>query len=72
MKKIKGYKLVFICKEKGGSGEMVNAESVGHSFKCPLCGIGIVYVPGTKSLGIHGRGKDTLRHELRQVTEVSG
>lgn len=64
------YTFTLICKEKDHQ-ELVRADHVDSHFKCPNCGLGIAYVPTSRTIGIHGRTKETIRHELRQATELN-
>lgn len=41
----------------------------GNSFTCEHCGQKLVYLAAEKRLGAHGKTKETVGHELRQVDE---
>lgn len=42
------------------------------SFKCPRCGLQLVWVDDDKGkrFGAHGKTKEDINHELRKVEEV--
>ena len=66
----KMYNFTIICKENNPAGELARVEHVPSRFRCPVCGTFIAYLADERKIGIHGRMEKTLKHELRQATEL--
>ena len=70
----KRHSFVINCNENGKS-EIASIDLVeGPSFDCPRCGIRLVYLNDGEGrrLGAQGRTKETIKHEIRKVTEHAG
>ena len=61
------YKFTMVCKE---DGEIVHADGVGATFKCPTCGLRMRWNKVTRELLAHGKEKRTIKHEIRVAQEI--
>lgn len=59
--------ITYFCVEKKDIGKATDVK--GTSFNCEHCGQKLVYLAGEKRLGSHGKTKESVGHELRQVDE---
>lgn len=79
----KVYRITLVCRSKKPedgttSGVLTTAEKVTtSSFKCPVCGQTIIYLPGENRIVAHGQHKPGTdsnapppSHELRKVSEA--
>lgn len=57
----------YFCKKENDIGKAADVK--GNSFTCELCGQRLIYLEDEKRLGAHGKTKETIDHELRQVDE---
>lgn len=68
--KPKEFNLVLYCREDPQNAEIVRVDHIQSNFLCPVCKKTVLYIASEKKLGIHGRSDKTLKHELRQITEL--
>jgi len=67
----KKYSFVIDCKEKSEKN-IARVDLVdGLSFDCPNCGLRLVYLNDAEGrhLGAQGRTSETIKHDIRKVTE---
>lgn len=69
--KQKKYNFVIMCHNTEDPSVTRIDGVTGPSFTCPRCNDRLVYIPDEHKLGGQGKTKDTIKHELRRVQEVS-
>jgi len=57
----------YFCEKENSIGKATDVK--GNSFKCEHCNQRLIYLEKEKRLGAHGKTKETIDHELRQVDE---
>ncbi len=67
----KRLSFVIDCREDGKTNIARIDLVEGPSFDCPICGIRLVYLNDGEGrrLGAQGRTKETIKHDIRKVTE---
>ena len=68
------YDFVFICdKTAGTSGSihdgLMRIMASPAAFKCPGCGLSMLWNAETRKFGAHGRSEKSIGHQLRSVAE---
>jgi predicted RNA-binding Zn-ribbon protein involved in translation (DUF1610 family) len=61
------YNFTFNC---GKSKEPSHVDGALASFRCPDCGLALVWDPKSRKLGAHRRSEETVGHTLRVAQEL--
>jgi predicted RNA-binding Zn-ribbon protein involved in translation (DUF1610 family) len=61
------YRFTLVCDK---DGEIVHADGVNASFKCPTCGMHMRWDEKTRKLVAHGKEERTIGHKIRVAQEL--
>ncbi len=61
------YKFTLLCEQ---DGELVHADGVTASFKCPTCGLRMRWDTKNRKLVAHGKETRTIGHKIRVAQEM--
>ena len=74
MNMAKANNFTYICfNNPEGERNLIHSENVSTpSFKCPRCGLQLVWKAEDRTFGAHGKTDKDIKHELRKVEELGG
>lgn len=61
------YRFALVCEK---DGEIVHADGVGATFKCPTCGLTMHWNKTKRELLAHGKEERTIKHKMRAAQEL--